>query len=144
MCSFTNCMEWINIFIRHAFKIKNLKLCNPISRTFKSKLLFILSICIKNVKIKLSCIQLPTTWKESIFVSIHHKGFLYVYLITYCKVVSSTRCGSHFENPTNFKILKEPLLVQKQTLHQQKALDLSFNLKPWKWVWRYHEGVTMS
>ena len=42
----------------------------------------------------------------------------------------NTRCGSHFENPTNFKILKEPLLVQKQTLHQQKALDLSFNLTP--------------
>ena len=41
-----------------------------------------------------------------------------------------TRCGSHFENPTNFKILKEPLLVQKQNLHQQTALDLSFNLTP--------------
>ena len=37
-----------------------------------------------------------------------------------------TGCGSHFENPTNFKILKEPLLVQKQALHQQKALDLSY------------------
>ena len=23
--------------------------------------------------------------------------------------ISSTGCGSHFENPTNFKILKEPL-----------------------------------
>jgi hypothetical protein len=38
----------------------------------------------------------------------------------------NTGCGSHFENPTNFKILKEPLLVQKQALHQQKALDLSY------------------
>ena len=37
-----------------------------------------------------------------------------------------TGCGSHFENPTNFKILKEPLVVQKQALHQQKALDLSY------------------
>ena len=36
----------------------------------------------------------------------------------------STGCGSHFENPTNFKILKESLVVQKQALHQQKALDL--------------------
>ena len=26
---------------------------------------------------------------------------------------SNTVCGSHFENHTNFKILKEPLLVQK-------------------------------
>ena len=29
-----------------------------------------------------------------------------------------------------FNFLKEPLLVQKQTIHQQKALDLSFNLTP--------------
>ena len=29
-----------------------------------------------------------------------------------------------------FNILKEPLLVQKQTIPQQKALDLSFNLAP--------------
>ena len=29
-----------------------------------------------------------------------------------------------------FSILKEPMLVQKQTIHQQKALDLSFNLTP--------------
>ena len=38
----------------------------------------------------------------------------------------ATGCASHFGNPTNFKILKEPLLVQKQRLHQQKALDLSY------------------
>ena len=42
----------------------------------------------------------------------------------------NTGCGSHFENPTNFKILKKPLLVKKQTIPQQKALDLSFNLTP--------------
>ena len=29
-----------------------------------------------------------------------------------------------------FNFLKEPLLVQKQTIPQQKALDLSFNLTP--------------
>ena len=28
----------------------------------------------------------------------------------------------------SFNILKQLLLVQKQTLHQQKGLDLSFNL----------------
>ena len=55
-----------------------------------------------------------------------------------------TGCGSHFENPTNFKIVKEPLLVQKQTIPQQKALDLSFNLAPWKWAWHYHEAATPS
>ena len=41
-----------------------------------------------------------------------------------------------------FNILKEPLLVQKQTTHQQKALDFSFNLTPWKWAWHYQEGAT--
>ena len=29
-------------------------------------------------------------------------------------------------SPVFFNILKEPLLVQKQTIHQQKALDLSY------------------
>jgi hypothetical protein len=41
-----------------------------------------------------------------------------------------------------FTILKEPLLVQKQTIHQQKALDLSFleteNLR----AWYYQEDAT--
>ena len=57
---------------------------------------------------------------------------------------NTTGCGSHFENLTNFKILKEPLLVLKQTIHQKKALNLSFNMAPWKWAWHYQEGVTMT
>ena len=34
----------------------------------------------------------------------------------------------HFENfpPAFFNILKEPLLVQKQILHRQKAVDLTY------------------
>ena len=56
----------------------------------------------------------------------------------------STGCDSHFRNPVVFNILKEPLLVQKQTLHQQKVLDLSFNLAPWKWAWHCHEAATPS
>ena len=39
----------------------------------------------------------------------------------------------HFHYPKNeafspgvFNILKEPFIVQKETLHQQKALDLSY------------------
>ena len=42
----------------------------------------------------------------------------------------STGCASHFGNPTNFKIVKESLLVLKQMILQQKALDFSFNLAP--------------
>ena len=43
-----------------------------------------------------------------------------------------------------FNFLKEPVLVQKQTIHEQKALDLGFNLTPWKWVWHDQEGATPS
>ena len=43
-----------------------------------------------------------------------------------------------------FNILKEPLLVQKQTIPQQKALDLNFNLAPWKWAWHHNYAATLS
>ena len=35
-----------------------------------------------------------------------------------------------------------PLLVQKQTIHQRKALDLSFKLTPQKWAWHHQEDAT--
>ena len=57
---------------------------------------------------------------------------------------SSTGCNSIFRKIFKFKIWKKPMLVQKQTIHQQKALDLSFNLTSWKWAWHYHEAVTPS
>ena len=40
--------------------------------------------------------------------------------------------------------LKEWLLVQKQTIHQQKSLDFSFHLPPWKWAWHYQEAARPS
>ena len=40
--------------------------------------------------------------------------------------------------------LKKPLLVQKQTIHQQKAPDFSFHFAPWKWAWHYQEAATPS
>ena len=46
--------------------------------------------------------------------------------------------------PAFYNILKEPLLLQKLTIHQQKPLNFSFNLAPWKWVWHYQEGATPS
>ena len=39
---------------------------------------------------------------------------------------SSTGCVRQNENTSDFKIVNEPLLVQKQMLHQQKALDLGY------------------
>ena len=39
---------------------------------------------------------------------------------------SSTGCVRQNENPTDFKIVNKPLLVQKKTLHQQKALNLCY------------------
>ena len=42
-----------------------------------------------------------------------------------------------------FNILKELLIVQKQTTYQLKALDLNFHLTSYKWAWHYHEGATL-
>ena len=56
----------------------------------------------------------------------------------------STGCNSIFWKIFKFKIWKKPMLVQKQKIHQQKALDYSLNLTPWKWVWHYHEAATRS
>ena len=41
-----------------------------------------------------------------------------------------------------FNIMKEPLLVQKQTIHQQKALDLSFLETESLRAWHYQEDAT--
>jgi hypothetical protein len=41
-----------------------------------------------------------------------------------------TGCKSDIWKKVQVNILKESLLVLKQTIHQQKALDLSFNMAP--------------
>ena len=41
-------------------------------------------------------------------------------------VYPSTGCKSPNDTFVKINIQKEPLLVQKQTIHQQRALDLSF------------------
>ena len=56
----------------------------------------------------------------------------------------STGCRSQIRKIFEFKIWKESMLVLKQTIHQKKALNLSFNMAPWKWAWHYQEGVTMT
>ena len=61
--------------------------------------------------------------KRICFVTYHQ---FFLLLERQNKLGPYTGCVRQNENPTNFKILKEPLLVQRQTLHQQKALDLSF------------------
>ena len=71
---------------------------------------------------------------------------LYVY---YKKFISkntsgNTGCKSPNDTLSKINILKEPLLVQKQTIPQQKALDFSFNLAPWKWAWHDQDGATPS
>ena len=42
-----------------------------------------------------------------------------------------------------FNILKEPLLVQKQTIHPQKALILSFSETESLSVWHHQEGARL-
>ena len=39
-----------------------------------------------------------------------------------------TGCDSHFENPTNFKNLKEPMLLFKQTIPQKKPWYLALKM----------------
>ena len=42
----------------------------------------------------------------------------------------STGCNSDKWKKVQANILKEPSVLMQQTIPQQKALDLSFNLKP--------------
>ena len=62
------------------------------------------------------------------------------------KIISTiSQNEENYENifsQASFNILKQLLLVQKQTLHQQKGLDLSFYLASWKWAWHDREGAT--
>ena len=57
-------------------------------------------------------------------------------------------CGNNLiskkNSPAFFNIMKEPLLVQKQTIHQQKALDLSFLETESLRAWHYQEEATPS
>ena len=57
-------------------------------------------------------------------------------------IYHSTGCKSQFRKIFEFKNWKEPMLVLKQTIPQQKALDLNFHLTSLKWVWHYQEGAT--
>ena len=60
------------------------------------------------------------------------------------RLKSCTGCGSHFENPTASH--RHALLMMPRPFSgcYIKALDLSFNLAPWKWAWHYHEAATPS
>ena len=46
------------------------------------------------------------------------------------EIIKGTGCNSGKWKKVQTNILKDPLLVLKQTIPQQKALDLSFNLTP--------------
>ena len=61
--------------------------------------------------------------KRICFVTYHQ---FFLLLERQNKLGPYTGCVRQNENPTNFKILIEPLLVQRQTLNQQKALDLCY------------------
>jgi len=47
-----------------------------------------------------------------------------------CGKTFSTGCKRRIRKMFEFKIWKESMLVLKQTTHQQKVLDLSFNVAP--------------
>ena len=57
-------------------------------------------------------------------------GFWAVWTEQHSISAHTTGCRSQIRKIFEFKIWKKPMLVLKQTIHQQKALDLSFNMAP--------------
>ena len=53
-----------------------------------------------------------------------------------------TGCNSDISKKVQVNILKEPLLVQKQRIHQKKALDISFLETESLRAWHYQEDTT--
>ena len=51
----------------------------------------------------------------------YHEKYQWIWSIKLLSI-KSTGCGSHFQNPANFKILKVPVLVFRQTIPQKKAV----------------------
>ena len=60
----------------------------------------------------------------------HKKTYLVCVEFTNITFYLSTGWISEIWKKLQAKILKEPLVLVKQTIHQQKALDLNFNLPP--------------
>ena len=58
-------------------------------------------------------------------------SFRKLHSIVYLQIQCLQGVKAYSEKIFVFKIWKETMLVLKQTIHQQKALDLSFNLIPW-------------
>ena len=68
-----------------------------------------------------------TQINQGAIITTNNEGmYEHVYLITKC----IGRKMILFQKKVFFDILTESLLVQKQIIPQQKALDLSFNLAP--------------
>ena len=59
------------------------------------------------------------------------------------KVYSGKSLSSKFGRNQCLYWTKRNIHKQKKIL-QQKVLDLSFDLAPWKWMWHYHEAATPS
>ena len=66
-----------------------------------------------------------------LFITIHVSWFLEKIALRKIHVgLACTGCKRRIRKTFEVKIWEEPLLVKKQTIPQQKALDLSFNLAP--------------
>ena len=81
----------------------------------------------------------PKSWDQELSADVSFVSVIAMVLSEYWKsleenfrnkIISAiSQNDENYKNifsPAFFSILKEPLLVQKQTLHQQKALDLSY------------------
>ena len=91
-------------------------------------------------------VLLRNKWVEQLLVYFYNTAVENNFLIITrnSTTIYITGCNSDIWKKVQANILKNPLVLLKQTMPQQKALDLSFNLAPWKWVWHYQEAVTPS
>ena len=76
--------------------------------------------------IKLICIDLTLQWKEFGKTNVLSTFILLAKMAQWKMIIHFHYPKNEVFSPAVFNILKEPFIVQKETLHQQKALDLSY------------------
>ena len=83
----------------------------------------------------------PNSWDPKLSADVSFVSVLAMDLSEFWKRLDKNfqkRLFPRFSNKKSlpvFNILRDPMQVQKQTIHQPKGLDLSFNLLPWKWLY---------
>ena len=84
-----------------------------------------------------------TVYQQQFFQNIENRWRIFFLKFHYFQEIVETIFFENFP-PAFFNILREPLLLQKQTIHQQKGLDLSFLQTQILRAWHDQEGATPS